>query len=79
MANQTAKNIVAFYNEACRQMNDNFVFASRMDVDTQSGVDMQNANNVYWKTVEQQSPVTSGFDLSGVTPGNIIEQTSRRS
>lgn len=75
MANQTAKNIVAFYNEACKQMNDNFVFASRMDVDTQSGVDMQNSNNVYWKNVEQQAPVVSGFDLSGTTPGNIIEQT----
>ena len=75
MANQTAKNILALYDETCKQMNDNFVFASRMEVDTISGVNLQNANNVYWRTVEQQAPVISGFDLSGVTPGDIIEQT----
>lgn len=75
MANQTAKNILALYDETCKQMNDNFVFASQMEVDTQSGVDLQNANNVYWKSVEQQAPIVEGFDLSGTTPGNIIEQT----
>ena len=75
MANQTAKNILALYDETCKQLNENFTFASQMDMDTQSGVDLQNANNVYWKSVEQQAPVTSGFDLSGVTPGTIIEQT----
>ena len=75
MANQTAKNILAFYDEACKQMNDNFVFASQMDISTKSGVDLQNANNVYWESVEQQAPVVEGFDLSGVTPGNIIQQT----
>lgn len=75
MANQTAKNILALYDETCKQMNDNFIFASQMEVDTQSGVDLQNANNVYWKSVEQQAPVIEGFDLSAVTPGNIIEQT----
>lgn len=75
MANQTAKNILALYDETCKQMNDNFVFASQMEVDTQSGVDLQNANNVYWKSVEQQAPIVEGFDLSSTTPGNIIEQT----
>jgi hypothetical protein len=75
MANQTAKNILALYDNTCKQMNDNFVFASQMETDTQSGVVLQNANNVYWKSVEQQAPVISGFDLSGVTPGNIIQQT----
>ena len=75
MANQTAKNILAFYDKACRQMDDNFMFASQMDIDTQSGVDLQNANNVYWKSVEQQAPVVEGFDLSAVTPGDIIQQT----
>jgi hypothetical protein len=75
MANQTAKNILALYDNTCKQMNDNFVFASQMETDTQSGVVLQNANNVYWRSVEQQAPVISGFDLSGVTPGNIIQQT----
>lgn len=75
MANQTAKNILALYDETCKQLNDNFAFASQMEVDTISGVDLQNSNNVYWRSVEQQAPVISGFDLSGVTPGTIIEQT----
>lgn len=75
MANQTAKNILALYNETCKQLNDNFAFASQMEVDTISGVDLQNTNNVYWRSVEQQAPVISGFDLSAVTPGDIIEQT----
>lgn len=75
MANQTAKNILAFYDQACQQVNDNFTFAGQMEIDTISGVDLQNSNNVYWRNVEQQAPVISGFDLSGVTPGDIIEQT----
>lgn len=75
MALETAKNILAMYDETCKQMNDNFVFASRMETDTISGVDLQNANNVYWRSVEQQAPVISGFDLSGETPGDVIQQT----
>lgn len=75
MANQTAKNILALYDETCKQLNENFTFAEQMDVDTQSGVDLQNSNNVYWKSVEQQAPIVSGFDLSGETPGTIIQQT----
>jgi len=75
MANQTAKNILAFYDEASKQLSTNNTFADKMDLSSISGVDMQNSNNVYWKTVEQQAPVIGGFDLSGVTPGNIIAQT----
>lgn len=75
MSATTAKNILAFYDEACKQLNDNFVFAAKMDVSTKSGVDLQNANNVYWESVEQQTPVISGFDLSAVTPGDVIQQT----
>lgn len=74
MANQTAKNIVAFYDEACKQMSDNQVFASQMDVVSKPGGTMQNAQNTFWESVEQQAPVTAGFDLSGVTPGDIIQQ-----
>jgi len=74
MANQTAKNIVAFYDEACKQMSDNQVFASQMDVITKSGSMMQNAQNTYWESVEQQAPIVSGFDLSSTTPGDIIQQ-----
>lgn len=74
MANQTAKNILAFYDEACKQLNTNNSFSSKMEVSTKSGVVMQNAQNTYWESVEQQAPVVEGFDLSGVTEGTIIQQ-----
>ena len=75
MANQTAKNVLAFYDEACKQLNENNVFSSKMDISTKSGVEMQNSNNIYWESVEQQAPVVEGLDLSGVTPGTIIQQS----
>ena len=75
MANQTAKNVVAFYDEACKQLNTNNTFSSKMDVSTKDGVTMQNAQNTYWESVEQQAPVVEGFDLSGTTPGTIIQQS----
>ena len=75
MANQTAKNVLAFYDNACKQMNTNNVFSSKMEISTKSGVAMQNAQNTYWESVEQQAPIVSGFDLSSTTPGNVIQQT----
>ena len=75
MANQTAKNILAFYDKACKQLSTNNTFADKMELSTKSGVDMQNANNVYWESVEQQAPVVEGLDLSGTTAGSIIQQT----
>lgn len=74
MASDTLKNIVALYDKTCKQLNNNFVYASRMEIDEISGVQMQNANNVFWRNVEQQAPVITGFDLSGTTPGEPIEQ-----
>jgi hypothetical protein len=75
MANQTAKNVVAFYDEACKQLNTNNTFSSKMDISTKDGVTMQNAQNTYWESVEQQAPVIEGFDLSSTTPGTIIQQS----
>ena len=36
--------------------------------------DMQNANNVIWRTVQQHAPVLTGFDLTGQEQ-DIIEET----
>lgn len=75
MANQTAKNVLAFYDNACKQLNTNNVFSSKMEISTKSGVDMQNAQNTYWEPVEQQAPIVEGFDLSSTDTSNIIQQS----
>jgi hypothetical protein len=36
---------------------------------------MQNAGNFVWRSVEQQAPTISGWDLSAATAGTPIEQT----
>lgn len=39
-----------------------------------SGADMQNSNNVLWRSVQQHRPVLSGWDLTGQEQ-NIIQET----
>lgn len=74
MANQTAKTLIAYYDKVLEQMNQDTTMARRVDVDTIDGSALQNANNIYWRNVEQQSPVLDGWDLTGQETG-IIEQT----
>ena len=73
MANQTAKTLVAFFDKAMEQLNADNSLAKTVDVDTQSGVTLQNSNNIYWKPVEQQAPIINGWDLTGEET-DIIEQ-----
>lgn len=73
MANQTLKNVIGLYDKAVEQLNNDFTYASRVEVDTIPGGQLQNANNIYWRNVEQQAPVISGFDLTGEET-TIIEQ-----
>src|SRR5690606_15943403 len=65
MANNTAKTIVTFYDSVLEQMNQDTTMARRVDIDTVDGGTLQNANNIYWKTVEQQAPVITGWDMTG--------------
>lgn len=65
MANNTAKTIVTFYESVLEQMNQDTTMARRVDIDTVDGGTLQNANNIYWKTVEQQAPVITGWDMTG--------------
>jgi len=74
MATQSAKNIVAFYDKVLEQMNQDFTYAEAAEVDTVAGDTLQNANNIYWRNVEQQAPVLTGWDLTGQET-EIIEQT----
>lgn len=74
MATQSAKNIVAFYDKVLEQMNNDFTYAEASEVDTIAGDTLQNANNIYWRNVEQQAPVLTGWDLTGQET-EIIEQT----
>jgi len=73
MANNTAKTLIAFYDKALEQLNKDTTMARRVQVDTVDGASLQNANNIYWRNVEQQSPVIEGWDLSGQET-EIIEQ-----
>ena len=73
MANQTAKTLISFYDQVLEQLNKDTTMARRVSVDTIDGASLQNANNIYWRNVEQQSPVLEGWDLTG-DETEIIEQ-----
>lgn len=74
MANQTAKTLVTYFDKVCEQLEKDTTMARTVEVDTaESGAALQNANNIYWRPVEQQSPVLDGWDLTGQET-EIIEQ-----
>lgn len=73
MANSTGKIMATLFDKFVKQMDDNDVYIRSMDTDSISPSDMQNASNVYWRGVEQQRPVLTGWDLTGQETG-IIEQ-----
>ena len=74
MANQTAKTLVTFFDDVCKQTEKETTMAKLVNVDTVPGSTLQNANNIYWRPVEQQSPEIEGWDLTGQETG-IIEQS----
>lgn len=65
MATDTLKTIIAFYDKALKQMDDNDVYTRLVEVDSVEPSKLQNANDIYWRNVEQQRPVISGWDLTG--------------
>lgn len=72
MANETLKTIEAFYDNALEQLNHDNAYARLVDVDSVSPSRLQNANNIYWRAVEQQQDIVSGWDLTG-QEGDTIE------
>ena len=71
MANSTGKIIVTLFDNVLKQMNDNDVYTRLVSSDTISPDRMQNASNVYWRTVEQQRKAIAGWDLTGLETGTI--------
>lgn len=71
MATDSLKTIIAFYDEALKQLNDDFTYAGLVDVDTIEPNRLQNANDIYWRNVEQQRPIITGWDLTGQETGTI--------
>lgn len=74
MANNTAKTLVTFFDDVCEQVAKETTMAELVNVDSVPGSTLQNANNIYWRPVEQQSPEIEGWDLTGQETG-IIEQS----
>lgn len=73
MANSTGKILVTLFDEVMKQMDDNDVYTRLVDVDSITPDRMQNASNVFWRTVEQQRPEIEGWDMTGKETG-VIEQ-----
>lgn len=73
MANSTGKILVTLFDGVMEQMSKNNAYLSNVETDSIAPDRMQNASNVYWRTVEQQSPVIEGWDMTGNETG-IIEQ-----
>lgn len=71
MAVNSLKTVVAFFDDVMQQMNDDFTYAGLAEVDTIDAGTMQNANDIYWRNVEQQRPIIEGRDLTGLETGTI--------
>jgi len=71
MAVNSLKTVVAFFDDVLQQMNDDFTYAGLVDVETINPGTMQNANDIYWRNVEQQRPIIEGRDLTGLETGTI--------
>lgn len=71
MANSTGKILVTLFDNVLKQMNDNDVYSRLIQSDTISPDKMQNASNVFWRTVEQQRKAISGWDLTGLETGTV--------
>ena len=62
MALSTGKILVTMFDEVMEQLNKNDVYSRNTKVDSIEPDRMQNASNVYWKTVEQQAPVDRDWE-----------------
>lgn len=71
MAVNSLKTVVAFFDDVLKQMNDDFTYAGLAEVDTINAGTLQNANDIYWRNVEQQRPIIEGRDLTGLETGTI--------
>lgn len=73
MANNSLKTVIAYFDDTLKQLNDDFSYADKVEVDTIEPSRLQNANDIYWRSVEQQRPIIDGWDLTGEET-NTIQQ-----
>lgn len=73
MALNSAKIIATFYDKFVDQLNKKNVIANLVDVDSIDIATQQNANDIYWRPVEQQRPIIVGRDLTNEET-DVIEQ-----
>lgn len=73
MALSTGKIIETLFDGVKKQLEENDVYSRNVNNESISPDRMQNASNIYWRTVEQQRPEISGWTLTGNETG-IIEQ-----
>jgi hypothetical protein len=72
MALQGAKAITVLFDSVLDQMGEELQMAKTASVFKPDPAMLQNSNNVLWRPVEQQAPVKTGFDMTGLF-GNVIE------
>lgn len=71
---QTGKIAEVFFENALEVIEDQNMMVNMVDRFEPNAGDMQNANNVVWRPVEQQAPILDGWDLTGQET-DIIEET----
>ena len=70
----TGKIAEVLFEQAIETYEDQMLLLDLVNVFEPNAADMQNANNVVWRTVEQQAPIIAGWDLSGQET-DIIQET----
>lgn len=70
----TGKIAEVLFEEALETFESQEMLLDKVDFWTPDASTMQNASNFIWRTVNQQAPVISGWDLSNLETG-IIQQT----
>lgn len=70
----TGKIAEVFFENALETIEDQMMLVNMVDRFEPNAGDMQNANNVVWRPVEQQAPILDGWDLTGMET-DIIEET----
>jgi hypothetical protein len=70
----TAKRAEVYFDKALETYQHQMQMLEMVDVYKPGSADLQNANNVVWRPVQQHAPVFDGFDLSTLQTG-IIEES----
>ncbi len=75
MALSTAKAVEVVFGDVMEAMELELQMADMADHFPVVGAQAQNANNVYWRQVEQQAPVINGWEFVDSDFGDVIEQS----